>query len=85
MMFISFPAQWLSLSLPHSLFAAELVEIRVSATKKLAMEVAAQIAQLLNETLSHDCSAVRTATEALDRLSQLPQFPYYLLSISTGN
>ncbi|BFG14847.1 hypothetical protein CerSpe_011210 [Prunus speciosa] len=48
------------------------------------MEVAAQIAQLLNETLSHDCSAVHTATEALDRLSQLPQFPYYLLSISTG-
>ncbi|BBG94282.1 ARM repeat superfamily protein [Prunus dulcis] len=63
---------------------AVLAEIRVSATKKLAMEVAAQIAQLLNETLSHDCSAVRTATEALDRLSQLPQFPYYLLSISTG-
>ncbi|CAN6548395.1 unnamed protein product [Malus baccata var. baccata] len=48
------------------------------------MEVAAQIAQLLNETLNPDCAAVHTATEALDRLSQLPQFPYYLLSISTG-
>ena len=49
------------------------------------MEVAAQIGQLLNETLSSDCGSVRTASEALDRLSQLPDFPYYLLSISAGN
>lgn len=49
------------------------------------MEVAAQIGQLLNETLSSDCGSVRTASEALDRFSQLPDFPYYLLSISAGN
>ena len=49
------------------------------------MEVAAQIGQLLNDTVSPDCAAVRTATEALDRLSQLPDFPYYLISISAGN
>ncbi|XP_050374323.1 uncharacterized protein LOC126791868 isoform X2 [Argentina anserina] len=48
------------------------------------MEVAAQIGQLLNDTVSPDCAAVRTATEALDRLSQLPDFPYYLISISAG-
>ncbi|XP_061992320.1 importin beta-like SAD2 isoform X2 [Rosa rugosa] len=48
------------------------------------MEVAAQIGQLLNATVSPDSGAVHTATEALDRLSQLPDFPYYLLSISAG-
>ncbi|KAL6190783.1 hypothetical protein ACLB2K_037177 [Fragaria x ananassa] len=48
------------------------------------MEVAAQIGQLLNDTVSPDCAAVRTATESLDRLSQLPDFPYYLISISAG-
>ncbi|KAF5464846.1 hypothetical protein F2P56_014895 [Juglans regia] len=47
------------------------------------MEVA-QIAHLLSETLSPDGHVVRTASEALDRLSQLPGFPFSLLSIATG-
>lgn len=48
------------------------------------MEVAAQVAQQLSETLSPDCNAVHRATEALDGLSLLPQFPFSLLSIATG-
>ncbi|XP_022760760.1 importin beta-like SAD2 isoform X4 [Durio zibethinus] len=42
-----------------------------------------QIAQLLNQTLSPDGNVVRTSTEALDRLSSLPHFPFALLSIAT--
>ena len=52
------------------------------------MEVAAaksQISQLLSETLSSDCAVIRAATEALDRLSLLPGFPFYLLTIAIGN
>lgn len=45
----------------------------------------AQIAQLLNDTLSNDANLVRTATDSLDRLSLLPHFLFSLLSISTGN
>ncbi|KAF3456470.1 hypothetical protein FNV43_RR01120 [Rhamnella rubrinervis] len=48
------------------------------------MEIAAQVAQQLSETLSPDCNAVHRATEALDRLSLLPRFPFSLLSIATG-
>jgi hypothetical protein len=47
------------------------------------MEVA-QIAQLLNETLSPDSNVVRTASEALERLSAWPDFPFSLLSIAAG-
>ncbi|XP_050239646.1 importin beta-like SAD2 homolog [Quercus robur] len=47
------------------------------------MEVA-QIAPLLNQTLSPDSKAVRTASEALDRLSLRPEFPFSLLSIAAG-
>ncbi|KAK3007116.1 hypothetical protein RJ639_016185 [Escallonia herrerae] len=43
-----------------------------------------QIAQLLNATLSPDGAVVRTATDALDRLSLLPSFPFSLLHIATG-
>lgn len=43
-----------------------------------------QIAQLLNQTLSSDGSVVNLATDALDRLSTLPDFPFSLLSIATG-
>ncbi|KAL3505566.1 hypothetical protein ACH5RR_030948 [Cinchona calisaya] len=44
-----------------------------------------QIAELLNQTLSPDVNSVRSATDALDRLSTtLPSFPFYLLSITTG-
>ncbi|TKY54298.1 intracellular protein transport [Spatholobus suberectus] len=43
-----------------------------------------QIGHLLNQTLSPDATAVRAATDALDRLSLTPHFPFYLLSISTG-
>ena len=43
------------------------------------------IAQLLDQTLSPDATAVRTATAALDLISLTPHFPFYLLSISTGN
>lgn len=43
-----------------------------------------QIPQLLNETLSPDGSVVRAATESLDRLSLHPDFPFCLLSITTG-
>ncbi|XP_059632005.1 importin beta-like SAD2 homolog [Cornus florida] len=43
-----------------------------------------RIAQLLNETLSPDGLVVHAATESLDRLSLLPDFPFSLLSISTG-
>ncbi|XP_062109375.1 uncharacterized protein LOC133819997 [Humulus lupulus] len=46
------------------------------------MEVAAQISQLLNDTLSPDCGVVRAATESLDGLSLLPEFPFSLLSIT---
>nr|GMD89242.1 importin beta-like SAD2 homolog isoform X1 [Ipomoea batatas] len=42
-----------------------------------------QIAQLLNQTLSSDGNVVNLATDALDRLSMLPDFPFYLLSIAT--
>uniref|UniRef100_A0A2N9EIE0 Uncharacterized protein n=1 Tax=Fagus sylvatica TaxID=28930 RepID=A0A2N9EIE0_FAGSY len=44
----------------------------------------AQIAQLLNHTLSPDSNAVRTASEALDRLSLRPDFPFSLLSIAAA-
>ena len=44
-----------------------------------------QIAHLLDQTLSPDAIAVPAATDALDRLSLTPHFPFYLLSISTGN
>ena len=44
-----------------------------------------QIAELLNQTLSSDANAVRAATDALDRLSLTPYFPFHLLSISTRN
>ncbi|XP_030924098.1 importin beta-like SAD2 homolog isoform X1 [Quercus lobata] len=47
------------------------------------MEVA-QIAPLLSQTLSPDSNAVRTASEALDRLSLRPEFPFSLLSIAAG-
>ncbi|RDX78950.1 Importin beta-like SAD2-like protein [Mucuna pruriens] len=43
-----------------------------------------QIGRLLSNTLSPDATAVRTATDALDRLSLTPHFPFYLLSISTS-
>ncbi|XVE82344.1 hypothetical protein DITRI_Ditri15bG0140800 [Diplodiscus trichospermus] len=43
-----------------------------------------QIAQLLNQTLSPDGNVVRTSTEALDRLSSLPHFPFALLSVAAG-
>lgn len=43
-----------------------------------------QTAQLLNETLSANGNVVHAATEVLDRLSLLPDFPYSLLSIATG-
>ncbi|KAK7388057.1 hypothetical protein VNO78_22860 [Psophocarpus tetragonolobus] len=43
-----------------------------------------QIVHFLNQTLSPDATAVRAATDALDRLSVTPHFPFYLLSISTG-
>ncbi|XVF28138.1 hypothetical protein REPUB_Repub15cG0003400 [Reevesia pubescens] len=43
-----------------------------------------QIAELLNQTLSPDGNVVRTSTEALDRLSSLPHFPFALLSIAAG-
>ncbi|KAG7995708.1 hypothetical protein I3843_01G123200 [Carya illinoinensis] len=48
-----------------------------------SMEVA-QIAHLLSETLSPDGHVVRASSEALDRLSQLPDFPFSLLSIAAG-
>ncbi|XP_028120477.1 importin beta-like SAD2 homolog [Camellia sinensis] len=44
-----------------------------------------QIAQLLSQTLSPDGHIVHSATDALDRLSLLPTFPFSLLSISTGS
>lgn len=47
------------------------------------MEVA-QIAQLLSETLSPDSNVVRASSEALERLSLLPDFPFSLLSIVAG-
>nr|XP_023883800.1 uncharacterized protein LOC111996099 isoform X2 [Quercus suber] len=47
------------------------------------MEVA-QIAPLLSQTLSPDSNAVRTASEALDRLSLRPEFPFSLLAIAAG-
>ncbi|KAI4344725.1 hypothetical protein L6164_011919 [Bauhinia variegata] len=47
------------------------------------MEIA-EIAQLLNQTLSPDDNVVRAATQALDGVSVTPHFPFYLLSIATG-
>ncbi|KAJ8766467.1 hypothetical protein K2173_022526 [Erythroxylum novogranatense] len=44
----------------------------------------AQIAQLLNDTLNPDGNVVRSSTQALDRLSLLPNFPFSLLSIVAG-
>ncbi|KAE8724211.1 methyltransferase-like protein 21D-like [Hibiscus syriacus] len=44
----------------------------------------AQIAQLLDQTLSPDGNVVRASTDALDGLSLLPQFPFALLSIAAG-
>ncbi|XAR56947.1 hypothetical protein NMG60_11024924 [Bertholletia excelsa] len=49
------------------------------------MEETNQIALLLSQTLSSDNTVVHSATEALDRLSHLPAFPFSLLSISTGS
>ncbi|XP_057992891.1 uncharacterized protein LOC110632928 isoform X2 [Hevea brasiliensis] len=43
-----------------------------------------QIPQLLNDTLSSDVNVVHTATEALNRLSLLPHFPFSLLSVAAG-
>ncbi|KAL5700694.1 hypothetical protein ACHQM5_026109 [Ranunculus cassubicifolius] len=43
-----------------------------------------QISQLLNNTLSPDNNLVSSATEALDRLSLLRDFPFALLSITAG-
>ncbi|KAF8401236.1 hypothetical protein HHK36_012168 [Tetracentron sinense] len=43
-----------------------------------------QIAQLLNQTLSPDSKIVHAATEALDRLSLFPDFPFSLISIASG-
>lgn len=48
------------------------------------MEVS-QIPQLLNDTLSSDVNVVHTATEALNRISLLPQFPLSLLFVASGN
>ena len=50
----------------------------------MAEEDLTQIGNLLNQTFSPDASAVRAATDILDRLSLTPNFPFYLLSISTG-
>ncbi|XP_021594154.1 importin beta-like SAD2 isoform X3 [Manihot esculenta] len=47
------------------------------------MEVS-QIPQLLNDTLSSDVNVVHTATEALNRISLLPQFPLSLLFVASG-
>ncbi|OVA16680.1 Importin-beta [Macleaya cordata] len=43
-----------------------------------------QICQLLNHTLSPDNTVISSATEALDHLSLLPDFPYALIAIATG-
>ncbi|XP_049408930.1 uncharacterized protein LOC125872255 [Solanum stenotomum] len=43
-----------------------------------------QIAQLLNQTLSPDGAVINAATDALDHLSTLPEFPFTLLSIAIG-
>ncbi|XP_010270925.1 PREDICTED: importin beta-like SAD2 homolog isoform X1 [Nelumbo nucifera] len=43
-----------------------------------------QLAKLFNDTLSPDDTVVRSATEVLDRLSLLPEFPFSLISIATG-
>ncbi|KAF5191926.1 importin beta-like SAD2-like protein, partial [Thalictrum thalictroides] len=43
-----------------------------------------QIAQLLNNTLNPDHIIVGSATETLDRLSLLPDFPFALISIASG-
>ncbi|KAK2358448.1 ARM repeat superfamily protein [Trifolium repens] len=42
------------------------------------------IAHLLNQTLSPDATAVRSASDELDHLSLAPHFPFHLLIISTG-
>ncbi|KAK1293431.1 hypothetical protein QJS10_CPB17g00921 [Acorus calamus] len=44
----------------------------------------AEVSRLLNETLCPGKAEVSAATEALDRLSRLPDFPLSLLSIATG-
>ncbi|KAJ4968464.1 hypothetical protein NE237_015165 [Protea cynaroides] len=44
-----------------------------------------QLAQLFNDTLSSgDDAVISSATEALERLSVLPEFPFSLVSIATG-
>lgn len=43
-----------------------------------------EIVRLLNETISADGNAVRIATEALDALSLVPDFPFSLIFISIG-
>nr|XP_043608591.1 importin beta-like SAD2 homolog [Erigeron canadensis] len=48
------------------------------------MESAAQVAQLLNNTLSPDADVRGPATDALDRLSLTPNFPFALISIAIG-
>ncbi|KAK7363423.1 hypothetical protein VNO77_05566 [Canavalia gladiata] len=58
-------------------------EYRVAAVTMAAEEVT-QIGRLLNQTLSSDADAIRSATGTLDRLSLTPNVPFYLLSISAG-
>ncbi|KAJ4831317.1 hypothetical protein Tsubulata_044640, partial [Turnera subulata] len=68
----------------HSLTLTPKLGFSVPDHRPLLMEVA-QIARLLSDTtLSSDGVAVQAATQALDRLSLLPQFPFSLLSISSG-
>ncbi|XP_043710645.1 importin beta-like SAD2 [Telopea speciosissima] len=43
-----------------------------------------RLAQLFNDTLSSDDAVVSSATEALERLSVLAEFPFSLVSIATG-
>lgn len=49
------------------------------------MEGHQQIAELLLQTLSPDGAAVAAATDALERVSLIPNFPFSLLSLSTGS
>ncbi|XP_027330151.1 importin beta-like SAD2 isoform X2 [Abrus precatorius] len=58
--------------------------VSVSQLSSAMAEEVTQIGHLLNQTLSPVADAVRAATDALDRLSLTPHFPFYLLSISTG-
>ncbi|ONK61647.1 uncharacterized protein A4U43_C08F32130 [Asparagus officinalis] len=44
-----------------------------------------ELSRLLKETLSPDQTLVSSAADGLDRLSELPRFPFALLSIATGS